>query len=334
MNTKNIKQSKKMINEIKLKCPRCKAGLAGLDCPQCSYVYKKEGNVFYFSKAVDDFYEGKFIENKDAKGMLPSIIPEVLKKHIWKFFVKTSLILRYQEFFCKYLDGIKKKKDKLDILDLACGGGNNFLKEFGDVYGVDISKQSIEVARKNYDYCFVADIFNLPFEDKMFDAVVSFELVEHVSEDKLDMFLKEVKRVLKDDGLSLHYYVVDSQCVLGRFIKKYPDLYEKYFVANDGHFGLLTAGESLSRFKDAFEIVKYRNIFSKMLMPLGIVKYFDNEYAEKNIFIRFLVKISKVIVNNVYLHSISSILLYPIYLFNDFFKKENDGFNVVRCVKK
>lgn len=324
-----------MKNELDFICPGCHGNLHLLACSKCNKTYFKEGNVILFENSKDEFYEGKFAENKDAISFLPDFIPETVKKIIWLFFVKFSLILRYQKFFIKYLKTIRKKNDAdIKILDLACGGGNSFLKEFGEVHGLDISRQSINVAKNYYDYCYVADIYNLPFVDKSFDVIASFELIEHIPEDKFNIFLNEIKRVLKDDGISLHYFVVDSQCRLGKFIKRYPDLFNKYFVEKDGHHGLRKASDIKKIFDEHFNVLEFKTIFARFLMPLGMVKYFDNEYKDKNAIIRFFVSACKLIISNIYLHSLFSILFAPVYLISDYFKKEDEGFNVLVSLKK
>lgn len=323
-----------MKSGVKIICPHCHHQMIDYFCKNCHIQFVISDNVAVFESDEDEFYEGKFVENKDAKGMLPAFLPESLKVMVWKFFVKYSLILRYQKFFVKHLSRLKRENRELKILDLACGGGNSFLEEFGEVYGVDFSHQSIEVAKEYYDHCFVADIYNLPFADASFDVVTSFELVEHIPSDRLDSFFQEIKRVMKPDAISMHYFVVDSQCSLGKFIKKYPEYYNEYFIEKDGHYGLRGATETLSLMKQEFDVVEYKSIFAKMLMPLGMVKYFDNEYAEKKALIKAVVVFSKAIVGNVYLHSLFSILLYPMYSIVDYFKKDDEGFNLLVCLKK
>ncbi len=313
-----------------LSCPKCHSKLDGLFCNYCRREFKKQGNVYYFSVVDDVFYEGKFVENKDAKAMLPEFLPESLRLLLWKFFVKCSVVLKYQKFFYRHLRNQKKyNSEKLKILDLACGGGNNFLLEFGEVYGLDISKSSIDVAKKFYDFCFVGDIFHLPFSDQSFDVIVSFELIEHVPEDKIDDFFIEIKRVMKFDGLSLHYFVVDSECALGRFIKKYPELYKKYFVEMDGHDGLRTTSQNLRVLSRHFNVIEYKSL----LMPLGMSKYFDNEYSSKNILVSLISKFSKIIVGNKYLHSLMVVILNPIYFILNNFKSDDEGFNMLVALK-
>jgi ubiquinone/menaquinone biosynthesis C-methylase UbiE len=86
------------------------------------------------------------------------------------------------------------------VLDVACGEG------YGSrlLAGVDIAKDAIAHARSAYasqvNLAFVeASCTALPLEDASFDAVVSFETIEHISEH--DAFLNEIKRVLVPNGL-------------------------------------------------------------------------------------------------------------------------------------
>jgi len=96
----------------------------------------------------------------------------------------------------------------LDVLDCACGEGYGS-RILGDaarsVTGVDIDSASIDHARRRYGRDgleFIrASALDLPFEDDRFDAVVSFETLEHLAEH--DELMTEFRRVLRPGGFLL-----------------------------------------------------------------------------------------------------------------------------------
>ncbi len=92
------------------------------------------------------------------------------------------------------------------VLDVACGEGygSALLAEVAhSVVGADISKETVEFARKKYTHPglrFVAcDCSDLSLDDRDFDVVVSFETIEH--HDRHQQMMKEIKRVLRPRGL-------------------------------------------------------------------------------------------------------------------------------------
>lgn len=97
---------------------------------------------------------------------------------------------------------VKGKK----VLDVACGTGygTKILAEAGaiETFGVDISTEAIDYARENYSSenakFSLGNAEKLDFPDKEFDVIVSFETIEHLND--YCKFLKEIKRVLKEDG--------------------------------------------------------------------------------------------------------------------------------------
>ena len=97
------------------------------------------------------------------------------------------------------------------ILDIGCGGGVNvkrFLKMTENkVYGIDYSELAVERSIKlnksavDEGKCEIikGSVSNLPFNDNSFDIVTGFETVYFWPDFVND--LKEVLRVLKDDGV-------------------------------------------------------------------------------------------------------------------------------------
>lgn len=111
------------------------------------------------------------------------------------------------EHFQRYYSIKDLVKNKI-VIDAACGDGyGSFImsEEAAKVYGIDISEEAIKSAslkykRKNLSFI-NASIEKLPFDDNSVDIIVSFETIEHVDSNLQNKFLKEVRRVLKEDGI-------------------------------------------------------------------------------------------------------------------------------------
>jgi SAM-dependent methyltransferase len=109
-------------------------------------------------------------------------------------------ILRYEfaKFYCK---------DKC-VLDIACGtgyGSYEIKKVAKFVVGVDISTEAINYAMshykaKNIEYI-LDDATTLRKVKNKFDVIVSFETIEHLDSNNRKLFLKNISRLLKSDGL-------------------------------------------------------------------------------------------------------------------------------------
>lgn len=92
------------------------------------------------------------------------------------------------------------------VLDAACGEGYGsalIASQADHVTGLDISASAIDHAKTRYQELGnlefrTGDVSGLPFEDDVFDVIVSFETLEHLEAQK-DM-LREFRRVLRADG--------------------------------------------------------------------------------------------------------------------------------------
>jgi len=95
------------------------------------------------------------------------------------------------------LDGCKNLK----ILDAGCGTGSDmvFLREYGDVVGVDISKKALGYNRKRGNKVVQGDINNLPFKDDTFDLVLAGDCIYHQWVDDKKA-IRGFYRVLKKGG--------------------------------------------------------------------------------------------------------------------------------------
>ena len=110
----------------------------------------------------------------------------------------------FREHIARYAF-VKPHLKGCDVLDVACGtgyGSHALSRLAKSVIGLDISSASIQFANQHYHSpnlkYIVGDALALPFPDQCFDAVVSFETIEHLSDQ--NAFLKEIRRVLKNNG--------------------------------------------------------------------------------------------------------------------------------------
>lgn len=100
---------------------------------------------------------------------------------------------------------VRNKLKGKRVLDIACGSGfgMQILSAVARVVaGADYSFEAVNFAKRNFmrnsDGGVQANASSIPFADNSFDAVVSFETIEHLREPV--KFLKEIKRVLVPNG--------------------------------------------------------------------------------------------------------------------------------------
>lgn len=126
----------------------------------------------------------------------------------------------------KRFEEVAKLMEKVDgeVLDIGSADGM-FSKVILDntkaekVIGIDVLKNSVDWAKKHWKNnkkleFRLGDAHKLRFKDERFDAVFSFEVLEHVH-DPFHVLL-EVKRVLKKGGYAV--FLVPSDSLLFRFI--------------------------------------------------------------------------------------------------------------------
>lgn len=113
--------------------------------------------------------------------------------------------IMYGEHLGRYMamDTIVSGRDVLDIASGSGYGTKHISMSAKKVYGVDVSEEAIEYAKlhygaKNVQYK-VGSGTNIPLDDDSVDVVVSMETIEHIEDQ--ESFLKEVRRVLRPDGV-------------------------------------------------------------------------------------------------------------------------------------
>lgn len=100
------------------------------------------------------------------------------------------------------------KNSDAKLLDCGCGIGltlSSLAQFFSYTVGCDVARKEIESTKmlikllQLKSTVVLYDGKHLPFKDNSFDIVTSIEVIEHVS--KPDLMLKEIRRVLKSDGI-------------------------------------------------------------------------------------------------------------------------------------
>lgn len=106
----------------------------------------------------------------------------------------------------QFLEKTELLKEDKTVLEIGCGAGRltNYLTQRGfNVIGFDISRSLIKEGNMRYPYAIklLASGDNMPFSDSTFDVVLSFDVLEHISD--VNGHLSEVRRILKTGGFYL-----------------------------------------------------------------------------------------------------------------------------------
>ena len=169
------------------------------------------------TKEVQEYY-GKTLQKSEDLKTNACCTVQVFPQHI-----KDALSLIHDEVHAKYYGcglTIPNELDGCKVLDLGSGAGRDcyvlskLVGQEGEVVGVDMTKEQLEVANRHIDYhtekfCFkkpnvrflegqIEKLNELDLRDNYFDAIVS-NCVINLCEDK-EAVLKEAYRVLKEGG--------------------------------------------------------------------------------------------------------------------------------------
>lgn len=105
---------------------------------------------------------------------------ELESKHWW-FVAKKRIVLSLMR---KYINYDRNNK----ILDAGCGSGLmlNDLKEFGQVYGIDYSKEAIKFSKLIFDGEVKQGYMpgNIPYNKNYFNGIIALDVIEHIDNDQ------------------------------------------------------------------------------------------------------------------------------------------------------
>ena len=177
------------------------------------------------------------------------------------------------------------------ILEVGCGAGQ-FIRAIkqhlptSDCYGFDVSSTAIASAKNSdssVDYI-VGPADHWPLSDNFFDAVVIFDVLEHV--ESVEQTLSEIRRVLKTEGLIYAFIPCEGDYLslwhYLQFSKYFNILTTKYA----GHINRYSRAVWRKIFTNAqFEIIntKYSEHFLGQL--LGVLSFclMDHKAKDQNL---------------------------------------------------
>ena len=287
--------------------PLLSSGETGQFICVCGNVMPYINGIYQFVQA-DDFYEGRFVTLHQRAGLVEKLHGSLIRlmsidgneERMWK---KSSLFIRGQA-----------NGQKLEILNIGAGGGHNFLNELGSVTAIDLSLKSLLVSQQIYDNCYQADARCIPFPDNSFDLVFSSHLLGHIPLEYKQDVIKEIYRVTKPDGFSLHSAECEADNLVYKRAKKYPGLYRKYFVDVYGHHGLEYPSQCKQRSRDVgFQaIYEFSDYCKGTMRPANSYKGFfgAKDYRNKDRLFNFLASLSEKLSFNKYVNFVGGIFLY------------------------
>ena len=294
-------------------CPDCRGKLNEkfdyFECEKCQKKIKKNNYIDFVGKV-----KIKLENKKNLEGFLT--MSESAKK---KYEGARELVANFGDNYIKDAYLILIKKSKLDFNNkviLEIGGGlGELAKQIKDIFPdskyifSDYIKNNIVSAinskkLEKINIVITADIYNLPLKDKSVDVVILSEILEHL--DKLSLAMKEIKRVLKKDGLVLasvpnsvmYFYpfpflqqILNPKKLLKRLEREKND--------NDGGFyhRPFLPGQFRNLFKkEGYNVLKHNSmgLFFFHFPFNRVVKKYPNNFLIKSS-VKFLIRISDLI---------------------------------------
>jgi len=214
------------------------------------------------------------VNHTNAKDRVDSNNTQEIKHVIeWYNLIAQGFVERYEGLEGEYWKTFEEDRilDMIDtthktILDLGCGHGRitfRLARTAKKIVGIDISEQLISIARQkqkglnvNNIQFVIGDATNLPYRDNLFDAIISIGMFEYLQNPS--PFLRNINRVLKNDGILIFTFHLDSYFVLKDIIKFIPSILVKLKPKNYYGYSLHEKKWTTARHtrNDVFNIVQ------------------------------------------------------------------------------
>lgn len=171
-------------------------------CSRCGLIYV---NPRPTSSTITEFYPSQFYNfrisgyeksrlnatGKDARLVLEQLYQKYMQ--LWKTAKLHEKVKRVEH--------VVGRKGKILDIGFAAGHFLGIMKERGwEAYGVEVSKEMCDFARKTYDlHVTCGDLFNASYPDNFFDVVTLWAVLAHLHDPQSTLI--EIARILKKDGI-------------------------------------------------------------------------------------------------------------------------------------
>ncbi|MCM8788149.1 MAG: methyltransferase domain-containing protein [Candidatus Omnitrophica bacterium] len=207
------------------------------------------------------------------------VIKNQLKKYFYdsinenwpKILNKKEFKKRFDLIFNSLLKNYDFKNKK--VLDAGCGLGlitNELIKRKSDVYGIDISKKSVEYLKNkfNSEKFMFSSVAKLPFKNDFFDLVIFTEVLEHIEKKDQLTALRELYRVLKPKG----FLVLTTPNLLWRPFFKFLEIIKiRPYHGIENWYRIKKLKKTIESL--GFRIIEERHF--NFLYPTKILDYFE-----------------------------------------------------------
>jgi 23S rRNA (guanine745-N1)-methyltransferase len=235
-------------------CPICHSSMRVLESKSliCSnhhtFDFAKQGYINFTSHSVKTKYGKELFEARRkliTEGAFYNPLIQKIAKIINEHVVETN--------------------ETISILDTGCGEGSHLSNICGIVrsdffksvvgVGIDISKEGIMVASKNYSdkIWAVADLANTPFKNKQFDVILNILSPSNYA---------EFNRLLKSDGLVIK--IVPQRGYLKELREYLFPKPEKQKYSNE---------EIVERFNESFQFVDSLRLSYTMILNKSVIEW-------------------------------------------------------------
>ncbi|MGL5348239.1 MAG: MerR family transcriptional regulator [Peptostreptococcaceae bacterium] len=149
------------------------------------------------SNNIKDKWEDKWNFNNWAKSYDDDVKKDIGELKIYR---------NYELILQSVYDSVESlNKNKSRILEIGVGTGNlasKFLNSDYEIIGIDQSREMLSVAKEKYPNLKVrlGEFLKIPYDNNSFDIIISTYAFHHLNEKEKYIAIKEMMRVLADNG--------------------------------------------------------------------------------------------------------------------------------------